>query len=118
MSDDATVVPIRDFVQLSAEMRETYRHLNVGGGGGNSGGMEARVAKLEADVAHLVKQADKIDARLTVVGTDLGTIKTDLAVLKATSASKGFIVTALSLGSATIIAVLTVLSKLGILAAG
>lgn len=44
--------------------------------------MEARVARLESDVAHLVKQVDKIDARLCVVEGDVGTIKIDVAVLK------------------------------------
>ncbi|WP_428331944.1 hypothetical protein [Novosphingobium sp.] len=34
--------------------------LKSGDGGGTSGGMEARVAKLEGNVEHLVKQVDKL----------------------------------------------------------
>lgn len=77
--------------------------------------MEARVAKLESDVAYLVKQSDRADGRLEAVSTDVGLMKTDVAVIKATMAGKGFIVTALGLALTIAVAALTVLSKLGIL---
>lgn len=60
--------------------------LNPSGGGGTFGGMEARVAKLEADVAHLVKATD----RLADVPKDLAVLKTRVDELP----KKSFIVSA------------------------
>ncbi|SCW56606.1 hypothetical protein SAMN02927924_01405 [Sphingobium faniae] len=101
----------RELTAANNELHRQMEALKSGGGDGTSGGMDARVAKLESDVAHLVKQVDRIDARTEPMPADI-------AVIKATMAGKGFIVTAVSGGAALVIAVLTVLSKLGILAAG
>jgi hypothetical protein len=91
---------LKIILDLEADME---RRLQGGGGGGISGDMEARVARLESDVANLVKQGDRADARLVAAAADLSTIKTDVAVLKATAATKGFIVSAL-LASLAVIA--------------
>jgi len=99
----------------SSQKYRTAAHLpgvlKDGDGDGTSGGMEARVAKLEADVSHLVKQVDRIDARTEPMPADI-------AVIKATMAGKGFIVTALGISLTLLVAALTILSKLGLLAAG
>lgn len=97
------------------------RPLKTGGGGGRFDDMEGRVARLEADVAHLVKQVDRIDARLVSVESDVGTMKVSLATLTERVAhlpSKGFVVTSTITSIVALTAILTLLSKLGILAAG
>lgn len=114
MSDD-NVTPMRpEFAALARELtgRSPGEHLKGGGGDGTSGGMEVRVAKLEADVGHLVKQADRADTRLVGAAADLSTIKTDVAVLKATAATKGFIVSALLASLAVIAGLVTFGEKL------
>lgn len=68
------------------------------GGGGGNWGLEARVAKLEADVAHLVKAVD----RLTEVPTEIGILKARVDELP----SKGFIVTA-TVGALTLVAAIS-----------
>lgn len=55
--------------------------LQFGNGGGKSGGMEARVAKLESDVAHLVKQVDRIDARTESMPKDLAVLAEKVSAL-------------------------------------
>lgn len=84
--------------------------LKGGDGGGTSDGMEARVAKLEASMDHLVKQVD----RLADIPERLGVLEERVSHLP----GKGFVVTTISLGAAALVGVLTLLSKLGILAAG
>jgi len=49
---------------LEAAARAEEAALKGGGGGGTPGGMEGRVAKLEADVDHLKRVADRMDTRL------------------------------------------------------
>ena len=107
-----TVVPLNvAFEVRKQELREMEARLKSGDGDGISGGMEARVAKLESDVGHLVKQVDRIDARTE-------NMPADIAVIKATMATKGFIVTALGITLALTVSALTILSKLGILSSG
>lgn len=109
MSEDQVSV---GFLQRdNARLRSELETLNKGDGNGTSGGMEARVAKLESDMTHLVKQVDRIDARTE-------SMPADIAVIKATMATKGFIVTALTITLALTVSALTILSKLGILSAG
>ncbi|MER8839461.1 hypothetical protein NKH86_11935 [Mesorhizobium sp. M0913] len=48
--------------------RESQPALNTGGGDGTYGGMEARIASLEG-------KFDKIDAKLTAIGSDLSYLK-------------------------------------------
>jgi len=75
--------------------------LETGSGGGDSTGMEARVAKLEAHMEH-------VRADTGALKTDAGTIKTTLATLVERVAhlpSKGFIVTALLVALAVLAAV-------------
>lgn len=91
------------------EMAEAVEALKSGGGGGNSGGMEPRIAKLEAGVEHL--QNDMRDAKL-----DLKTIQSEVAAVKERLAglevkvdhlpSKGFIVSSSLLALAVIAALL------------
>jgi hypothetical protein len=52
--------------------------LNSGGGGGTSGGMEARVARLESDMEHVKKSVADIATDMKSVRTSLGDIKVDL----------------------------------------
>lgn len=89
---------------------DTGGALKHGGGDGTSGGMEARIAKLEANVDHLVKQVD----RLVDIPERLGVLEERVSHLP----GKGFVVTSISVGTAALIAILTALSKLGILVAG
>lgn len=57
------------------ELLQSVESLRHGGGGGTSGGMEERVAKLEAGVEHL--QGDVVDLR-----GDMKTVLTEMATLK------------------------------------
>lgn len=81
--------------------------LQNGSGGGTSGGMEARVAKLEAHMEHVRSDISK----LADVPADLATLKERITHLP----SKGFIVTATvgAIGAAT--ALMAFLQHLGIL---
>lgn len=62
--------------------------------------MEARVAKLEADVSHLVKQVDRIDDRTQAMPSDL-------AVIKATMVTKWGLVGAVGTILAAVLAIVT-----------
>lgn len=57
------------------------RRLKDQSGGGTYDGMEARVAKLEADVAHLVKQVDRIDARTESMPRDIAVLSEKISGL-------------------------------------
>jgi hypothetical protein len=46
--------------RIGADVAAEVRALQSGGGGGTFDGMETRVAILERDAAHLVKQVDKL----------------------------------------------------------
>lgn len=62
-------------VRLAVDNTSDAGALSFGGGGGTYDGMETRVAKLEADVSHLVKQVDRIDARTEPMPADLAVLK-------------------------------------------
>jgi len=77
--------------------------LKSGDGGGNSGGMEARVAKLEAHMEHVLQDVSLMKA-------DVGTLKTDVATIKVkidNLPSKDFVVKVV-VGSAAILGALQV----------
>lgn len=68
--------------------------LKDGDGGGTSGGMESRIARLESDMGHVKDTLKSLDTRSEGVRKDVGEIKTDLATLKANVGhlpGKGFI---------------------------
>lgn len=88
---------------MSAARATEPRALRAGGGGGTTGNMEARVARLEAHVEIL--RTDSAATR-----SDVGDIRLDLATLTERVAhlpSKGFVVTsnmtAIALGSGVIL---------------
>ena len=58
--------PIYDAMQ---RIKALEQNIDVGGGGGNNGGMEARVAKLESSVEYIQR--------------DIGEIKTDIKEIRA-----------------------------------
>jgi outer membrane murein-binding lipoprotein Lpp len=71
--------------------------LNMGGGGGTSGGMEARVARLESDMEHVKKSVADIAMDVKAVRTSLGDVKVELGRFDErlkTMPTKGFILTA------------------------
>lgn len=77
--------------------------LKSGDGGGNSGGMEARVAKLEAHMEHVLQDVSLMKA-------DVGTLKTDMATIKVkidNLPSKDFVVKVV-VGSAAVLGALQV----------
>lgn len=83
--------------------------LPPGGGGGTSGGMETRVAVLEAHVVHIRSDLDGLRADVGVLKADVTTLKVDMATLKETVRhlpTKGFIVTVI-LGVGGVLAALT-----------
>ena len=51
--------------------------LKGGDGGGTSGGMEARVAKLESDVEHVKRTLDDLRADVKATRSDIGAMKVD-----------------------------------------
>lgn len=65
------IVPM---VSEEIDIVEIMQRLNSGGGGSNSGGMEPRIAKLEA-------RADGIEKRLDDIKGDIGRIETRLISL-------------------------------------
>lgn len=77
--------------------------LKSGDGGGNSGGMEARVAKLEAHMEHVLQD-------VALMKADVGTLKTDTATIKVkidNLPSKDFVVKVV-VGSAALLGALQV----------
>lgn len=91
------VVPINIYDRLNRVEQE----LKSGGGDGTFNGMEARVAKLEAHVEHISKSVDL-----------LATVPTELAVIKATMATKGWLVTGLLLSLGAIAALIAFAEKI------
>lgn len=90
MPDD-NVVPFAAYRERPSQPIEdpddTLKH---GGGGGTSGGMEARLAKLEAHMEHVLADVSALKA-------DVGKLKTDMATLierVSNLPTKGFIVSA------------------------
>lgn len=82
--------------------------LKAGGGDGTSGGMEARVAKLEAHVEHIRAEL----AKLSAMPTDLAVLKTRVDHLP----TKGFILTSAIATVSAVVGLITLLSRLGVLA--
>ncbi len=80
--------------------------LQGGGGDGTSGGMETRIAVLEADVAHLKADVGEMRSDVRVIKGDVGQLKVDVAVLKATLATKGFVV-AVVVGTGAVLGAIT-----------
>lgn len=58
--------------------------LNAGGGGGTSDGMEPRVAKLEADVGHILTTLSDLKAGQAAASKDLTDLKVGQSELKTT----------------------------------
>lgn len=67
------------------------RPLKTGGGDSTSGGMEARIARLESDMDHVKTTLTDIKGDVKAARADIGQIKTDIAVIKASMPTKGFI---------------------------
>lgn len=57
-------------------------NLENGGGGGNDGGMEARVAKLESDVSHIQADVGEVRSDLRSVSERLRSVEVDIASIK------------------------------------
>jgi ElaB/YqjD/DUF883 family membrane-anchored ribosome-binding protein len=55
--------------------REAEERLRSGGGGGTSGGMEERVAKLEATLEHAKRDISELRADVKTMSTDVATLK-------------------------------------------
>lgn len=85
------------------------RPLKPGGGDGTSDDMEARVAKLEAHVEHIRSEL----AKLSGMPTDLAVLKTRVDHLP----TKGFIITSALTTVTAVVGLLTLLARMGILAA-
>jgi hypothetical protein len=84
--------------------------------GGGDGGMEARVARLEADVSHIKSDISDLKKLAASVLSDVSSSKVELGKLGVRVdhlPGKGFIVSAISGGVVLLIGVLTVLAKLG-----
>ena len=66
---------------LVDQLEKTTREgdaLKSGGGGGTSGGMEARVARLESDMEHVKKSVAEIATDMKAVRTSINDVKVDL----------------------------------------
>ncbi|GAB3054274.1 hypothetical protein [Stenotrophomonas tumulicola] len=61
----------------------TISPLDNSGGGGNDGGMEARIAKLETSVEYIQRDVAEIRMSLDKLNTSMGSVQTDTAVIKA-----------------------------------
>lgn len=72
---------VRPIVSSEEDIIELMQRLQSGGGGNNSGGMEARIAKLEA-------RADGIEKRLDDIKTDIGRVETRLISMSDQQLSK------------------------------
>lgn len=94
--------------------------LQGGGGGGTYDGMlEARVARLEADVEHIKNDIGDLKQTLRSTSADVGSLRVDVARLTERVdhlPSKGFIITVLTVTFALVIGALTIMSKTGFLA--
>lgn len=64
------------------ELERRMESLPKGGGDGTSGGMEARVARLESDVEHIKTTLQSLDTRVSGVHSDVGSIKVTLGKLE------------------------------------
>lgn len=76
--------------RLSVELQR----LKEGGGGGTSGGMEARIARLESDMEHVKRGVDKLDGAVTGARTSIEELRIDFGRFDERSKNfptKGFI---------------------------
>ncbi|HBN5914571.1 TPA: hypothetical protein L3H17_003723 [Morganella morganii] len=62
--------------------------VGFGGGGGGGGNVEARVAKLEADIEHIKASILNIDSTLKSLNVENSKSKTDIAVISSNYATK------------------------------
>ncbi|MFM9978164.1 MAG: hypothetical protein ACKVOP_09015 [Sphingomonadaceae bacterium] len=70
-------------VQIEARIQAMHDDFLKGGdGGGTSGGMEPRIARLESDVDHIKKTLDRLDRGVEGVRNDVVSIKTDASAMK------------------------------------
>ena len=95
-----------DRIRERMAVRDRATSLPTGGGGDNSGGMETRVAKLESDVAHLLREVTDVRSSVKTLSNDLTVVRIDMAAVKTDLSHKpgrGFIFTV----SMAIIALLT-----------
>lgn len=76
--------------------------LKIDGGGGNSGGMEARIAKLEVTVEHIDRNVARMAPDLANVRERMGVLEERVAHLP----GKGFIVVALLTSLAVVAALI------------
>jgi hypothetical protein len=70
--------------------------LKGGGGGGTSGGMEARIARLESDMEHVKKGVDQLGGKIEDVRSNVGELRIVFGVFEERSKTfptKGFIFT-------------------------
>ncbi|MFC7378236.1 hypothetical protein [Brevundimonas sp. GCM10030266] len=70
--------------QRSADLLSQMQRLQTGGGGGTSDGMEPRVAKLEADVGHILTTLSDLKAGQGAASKDLTDLKVGQTELKTT----------------------------------
>ena len=84
MTDNIFVFPgARIFEQLEEQIDAIPQdRLKNDGGGGTSGGMEGRIARLESDMGHVKDTLKSLDTRTESLRKDVGEIKTDVATLK------------------------------------
>ena len=100
---------VKDIEAEHARLRDEQsgtRNLKGSGGDGTSGSMEARVARLEADVDYIKRDVVDIKADVRLMRNDMAGLKVDVARLDErikVLPSKGFIVSA----AVTIIGLLT-----------
>ena len=70
-------------MQADADNKRTPQQeewaLKGGDGGGTSGGMEARVARLESDMEHVKKSVDRIDAGISDLKKSLADLRVETA---------------------------------------
>jgi hypothetical protein len=81
----------------------TTEPLHKKGGGGTSGGMEGRIARLEAHMEHVLSDTSALKADTSKMKTDLATLTERVAHLP----SKGFIV-AVTLASLTLVGAISI----------
>lgn len=68
--------------QKAALTADDIMALTKGGGGGNSGGMDPRIAKIETDVARLTADLTDVKSDMKSVKSDLVDVKVGLAKLQ------------------------------------
>jgi hypothetical protein len=91
------------------------------GGGGTFDGMEARVARLEADVGHIQKDVLEIKEGVKALGKDVSELKINYATVNERMShlpTKSYIGWWISAGTLLAVGALTLMSKLGWLVAG